>query len=100
MPYIKNNRRHLLEPVILDPQNAGELNYCITRLIVKYVIKHGLNYETMSSITGVLQDVQDEFHNRIYHLYEHIKCHENGDVYTELLNEIQKYKNTHLEEFI
>ena len=86
MPYILKNRREALEacdefgPVGL-PESAGELNYCITREIQEYVHRKGLSYSCIAEITGVLENVKQEFYRRIAGPYEDKKMQENGDVY-------------------
>lgn len=76
MPYIKNERRNKY-----PPENAGELNYIITRIIKRYLQVKGVSYQTMNDIVGALDNAKDEFRRRIQHPYEDNKIQENGDVY-------------------
>ncbi len=63
------------------PNNAGELNYLVTRLIALYLKHRGTSYQTMNDIVGALDNAKDEFRRRIQHPYEDKKIAENGDVY-------------------
>lgn len=83
MPYIKNIRRDELcaERVHEVPQNAGELNYVLTREVREYLYKHGLNYQTCNDIVGALDNCKHEFRRRIQDDYENKKILENGDLY-------------------
>ena len=56
------------------------LNYAITR-IVDAVYEPG--YANIATITGVLENVKQEFYRRVAVLYEDKKMVENGDVYKE-----------------
>jgi len=71
MPYIKENR---WSGVSKNPDNCGELNFKITRIVIKYVESNGgLNYSNLNEVIG---------------LYENIKIEQNGDVYpSSLLSE-------------
>lgn len=66
-----------------DPFDSfpGELNYVITSLISKLLKKLPKKYSKLSMLKGVLQDVVDEFQERIMKPYEEKKRKENGDVY-------------------
>lgn len=82
MPYIKAVSRTYLDERIeqLQPVNEGELNYVITRLIMQFMKRHGINYATMNIIAGVLQKVMAEFDRRVVGPYEDRKIALNGDV--------------------
>jgi hypothetical protein len=87
MPYIKPERRMLLDPNggMNDQSPAtvsGELNYQITMLIKQYWDNHGPNYQCINDILGALSGSKDEFYRRIAIPYEDIKIKENGDVWT------------------
>ena len=97
MPYIKIRRRkklqrtlgYLCQALRALPVQAGEhfgkgdLNYCITQLVLAYVEHHGKRYDTLSDVTGVLNDVKVEFERRVVAPYEDKKIEENGDVYDD-----------------
>jgi hypothetical protein len=85
MPYIKQERRdamaHTLLPKPDDPQNAGELNYAITILLLNYWHSKGHSYQTINDIVGACCGAVHEFQRRIVGKYEDQKIKENGDVY-------------------
>lgn len=78
-------------------ERAGVLNYCVTRIMIKTVMKEGVRYhriqtveETLSRSTdavyhgwlkGVLGCVAREFYRRVAVKYEDMKIKENGDVF-------------------
>ena len=87
MPYIKYDDRKRIWETIHAPgmpnlKTAGELNYLITVLLVCYLNKHGLSYQTCNDIVGALDNAKDEFKRRIQNPYEDKKILENGDVYS------------------
>lgn len=61
-------------------ENEGELNYVITVICKTYLKKHGLAYHNIARITGVLENVKQEFYRRVAVEYENGKIAENGDV--------------------
>jgi broad-specificity NMP kinase len=82
MPYIHPRYRVLLESEHNQkPQDCGELNYAITRLVNDYIIHHGLKYGSINEIIGVLECAKLELYRRIAAPYEDTKIVENGDVY-------------------
>ena len=91
MPYIDQARRRDLaidprmegdEPDPYEPTNPGELNFCITQLLLGYTTLKGAKYQTFNDILGALEGAKLEFYRRIVVNYEQVKCAENGDVYT------------------
>jgi hypothetical protein len=93
MPYIKQDKRDILEVPLKDliheiqgllkekPQNApGILNYCITTLIT-YVYNKETKYEDIAAVTGMLENVKQEFYRRYAVPYEDEKIKENGDIF-------------------
>ncbi len=86
MPYIPVHRRNYLDgPTTLymsgyDCANAGELNFCITSLILGFVYRYGVKYETLNAVDGVLSQVGREFERRVVIPYEEKKIEENGDL--------------------
>ena len=82
MPYIKQTARDMIEPQSLRAaETAGELNYQITRLALRYVESHGKCYTTFNEIVGVFDCAKMEFYRRLVAPYEAKKWMENGDVY-------------------
>lgn len=80
MPYISNTKRIDVD-YLQNPENPGELNFLITRLIMKYQTKRGLSYQTINDIMGALEGAKQEFYRRVAAPYEDKKIKENGDVY-------------------
>lgn len=61
----------------------GELNYCITRLVLHYLSQGGPtpSYAGMNAVIGVLECAKLELYRRMVAPYESVKCLENGEVY-------------------
>jgi len=104
MPYISKDRRENLDPHIeelryalikqipLEERNgslfqtkpeqllelSGDLNYCLSRLCAALVCEP--SYKKIVVITGVLENVKQEFYRRLATPYENQKIEENGDV--------------------
>lgn len=83
MPYIKQERRTELAPLIKPLgeaiQNDGEMNYVITKLIDW---RYGLDaYVQLSAGMGVLSCVAQEFYRRRIVPFEIKKALENGEVF-------------------
>lgn len=78
MPYIEEFRRKQLR---YDwPRSGGELNFAITREILRYVDKRGLSYATCNDVVGALENAKHEFQRRLQDPYEDQKIEANGDV--------------------
>ena len=77
MPYIKKERRLSAS---VCPTTAGELNYAITREILRY-FPQDPGYDDYNEVIGVLECVKLEFVRRMLVPYEDQKILENGDVY-------------------
>ena len=56
----------------------GEINYCFSRIIAKSMGE--TSYSKIAMITGVLENVKQEFYRRIATSYEEKKIIENGDI--------------------
>lgn len=91
MPYIKEEKREELDPCIddlircLDPEKdliidniLGDINYTFSRIL------GGLmgtpSYNKVAMITGVLENIKQEFYRRVASPYEDKKILENGDI--------------------
>lgn len=79
MPYIAEYRRGELQ--VDSPKDAGELNYLLTMVCLKYLENNGKCYQTMNDIIGALEGCKLEFYRRTVAPYEDIKANTNGDVY-------------------
>lgn len=106
MPYIEETRRQNLdkciEHMVLCIKNnvtdnvfdfnlnddqvlnvAGDINYCFSRILASLVNKP--SYKKIAVITGVLENIKQEFYRRVASPYEDKKIVQNGD--------IKEYKN-------
>lgn len=86
MPYITKNRKLALLEGNETPQNAGELNYVLTMVVLDFLTEMGVCYTTINDISGALTECLAEFRARITRPYESIKMHRNGDVYHEAMD--------------
>lgn len=80
MPYISPERRIVLDENKNSPQNAGELNYVLTRQILQYIINKGECYQSYNDVIGVLGCIDNEIKFRSLNLYEVTKRLSNGDL--------------------
>lgn len=106
MPYINKNRRESLDKSIdqicqsifsltknsnkIDKITnedflsiGGDINYCFTRVVSKLMGEP--SYSKILVVTGVLENIKQEFYRRVAESYEDKKIVENGDV--------EEYKN-------
>lgn len=87
MPYIKQeDRDHIYNDMegaiaIVMPDNPGELNYAITKLVYEYHQRMGGRYQHINDVLGALEGAKLEFYRRVAAPYEDKKIEENGDVY-------------------
>lgn len=83
MPYIKKDRRAPIWAYDAKPENAGELNYLITKLIDEYLKNcEKVNYAALNEVIGVLECAKLELYRRVVAPYEDTKIIENSDVYS------------------
>ena len=88
MPYIKQERRDELNPLIealsgelLSKDIAmGDYNYVITTLMHHFILNEGLRYKNLNDIVGMLECCKLEFVRKIVSPYEDLKTLENGSV--------------------
>lgn len=59
-------------------QLAGVLNYCITRIMAN--VCKDISYSKIAIITGVLENIKQEFYRRLASAYEDKKIIQNGDI--------------------
>ena len=83
MPYVDQQARQRLDAGEA-PENAGELNYAITRLVDRFLTAKGLRYAHLNEVVGVLECAKLELYRRIAAPYEDRKRGESGDVYESL----------------
>jgi len=93
MPYIAPdpNRKeidpNLTQELFNSIDNVGDLNYVVTRLALRLLMRQGVCYENLAGVVGTLILVPDEIKRRFLGDYEDLKIEENGDVpeFVELL---------------
>ena len=78
MPYISREARTRLEGPSIE--NAGELNYLLTRLLLTFLGKD-YNYERLNAAIGVLECCKLELYRRLGGPYEDRKIEQNGDIF-------------------
>lgn len=84
MPYIEKGQRTFVDAYLRQVEaisvlTEGELNYLLTRIVDAWA--RPLKYERIARVTGVLENVKQEFYRRVAVPYEDKKLRENGDVY-------------------
>lgn len=89
MPYIDPYARakfrlhadHSAEGIKLVADTAGELQYCIAKLVMAFLRrKPAYRYQDLNDVVGALEGAKLEFYRRILAPYEDGKIQENGDV--------------------
>jgi hypothetical protein len=84
MPYIKQDARHIFESHInnlaTDAENAGDLNYIITKMLHLYLKKKGLRYANCNEVIGALECCKLEMYRVLVGRYEDDKIIENSGV--------------------
>lgn len=96
MPYINEDERleldeavKTLAEAILDNQTSlnnphdfsnylGRINYCFSRCLS--MVMKDISYKKIAMITGVLENIKQEFYRRAASPYEDRKINENGDI--------------------
>lgn len=86
MPYVPQDARARIDGGAA-PENAGELNYAVTKLVDAYLARCAgeagrLRYAHLNEAIGVLECAKLELYRRIAAPYEDGKIAESGDVYT------------------
>lgn len=84
MPYIKIDDRMRFDEILVflqnsGPQNAGELNYLITKIVHLYMEGREC-YQNYNDVIGALEGCKLELYRRRIGPYEDIKIKQNGDV--------------------
>lgn len=88
MPYVTPEARRRLDAGGV-PDNAGELNYALTRLVDAYLARRSeeagrIRYAHLNEAIGVLECAKLELYRRVAAPYEDEKRRESGDVYEVL----------------
>lgn len=85
MPYIDQASRERLSSGE-RPENAGELNYAITKIVEDYLLrKGGVRYAHLNEAIGALECAKLELYRRLVAPYEDVKIAQTGDVFDESL---------------
>ena len=85
MPYIKQDRREVLDPLI-EPlleqlETRGERNYAITKILHHFIQTNGgLRYDQVNDAIGIAFCSALELYNAVAVPYESVKKDENGPV--------------------
>ena len=95
MPYIDTESKAYVKS--RGPTSAGELNYAITKLILKY-LGEDFNYQKINDIVGALEGAKSEFTRRVVGPYEDKKIKENGDVYPVIEKDVNDLTSEELRE--
>ena len=80
MPYIPQDQRADFRIGLVGGATPGQLNFLISHIIKQYW-ECNPRYQTIAQITGVLENVKQEFYRRVAVPYEDTKVAENGDVW-------------------
>jgi len=96
MPYIDEEERleldHAIEIMIQSISNnynslknphdfanyLGRINYCFSKVIIG--VMKNISYKNIAMVTGVLENIKQEFYRRLASPYEDKKIKENGDI--------------------
>jgi hypothetical protein len=92
VPYIIEEERQELDDAIDKMADAivgshnrhnfasflGRINYCFSRILMR--VMRDVSYAKVAMATGVLENVKQEFYDRIARPYEDRKMIENGDI--------------------
>jgi len=84
MPYIDLSRRDAIDPSIDKVaylcSDWGDVNYAISTIVTKMLLRRGLNYATINAAIGCFAAAKAEFYDRVARPYEDRKIIENGDI--------------------
>lgn len=82
MPYISQEQREeldqWLDEIVLFDLVPGELNYVLTKLLLK---TNPQSYHDYNTLVGVLECMKQELYRRVIAPYEDKKKEEHGEVY-------------------
>lgn len=87
MPYVDPDTRTTLGYTGEKPMTPGELNYVLTRDVLRYIEQvGGITYASINEVVGVLECMKLELYRRVAAPYEDHKRDVNGEVFP-----VQKY---------
>lgn len=82
MPYVAQDIKDALNEVPIA-ENAGELTYLLTMVLVEYLTNNGVRYEQLAECLGALEGAKLDLIKRVVNPYEDKKQKENGDVWPQ-----------------
>ena len=77
MPYIEEKLR---ETALHSPQDAGELNFALTKAVLKY-LGDSPSYQDYNDVFGAIECCKQEIYRRRLAVYEDAKILVNGGVF-------------------
>ena len=84
MPYIKEEDREALQPLIDELTHClvsrGDFNFAITKILHAYIKKEGRCYSTLNDAIGIAECVKQELYRKVVTPYEEEKISQNGDI--------------------
>ena len=80
MPYIKQDKRQILDVHAGGASAIGELNYVITKLALRFLGSEP-DYAAYNAVIGVLECAKQEMYRRAVAPYEDKAIERNGDIY-------------------
>ena len=83
MPYIKKEQRKKYDFALDDIkqiENKGELEYCIFKLMIKYMYDKEERYSNLHDCVYAAMHCADEFRRRYLDIRENTAIVENGDI--------------------
>jgi hypothetical protein len=90
MPYLSDEHKNELDDAIIDLTTTltetevsipGGLNYIISQIVDRVVVKHGESYSLYNTMLGSVEAAKLEIYRRLIAPYEDTKIKENGDVF-------------------
>ena len=92
MPYLSDEQKSKLDDAIIDLTTTltesnvsvpGGLNYIISQIVDRVVVKHGESYSIYNTLLGSVEAAKLEIYRRLIAPYEDTKIKENGDVFAK-----------------
>ncbi len=82
MPYIPKEHRKPIDDILIQLpriEHAGQLNYVISEVISRYLMEHGINYQSLNDVAGVLVNIKTEYDRKVLIPYERSKEGNDGN---------------------
>ena len=79
MPHITEEERQYTDHH--GPDNAGQLAYVLTKVLLFYVKKKGISTKAFAEVMGALEYAKHEWYEKMIRPFEEIKEKENGGIY-------------------